>query len=181
MTEATPGRGQNGKFTRTVETAEKDAKAALLRSRGLSFSEIAAQLDFADSSGAHRAYRRALAAVPVEAVGELRALETQKLDAMERTAWAALMRTYHLAQHGKIVIDPDGNPVEDVGPKLAAIDRLLKIAERRARLLGLDAPTRIEARNVSQLDAEIEDLLARVAGRPEIEPGDVVGESPDEA
>jgi hypothetical protein len=41
-----------------------------------------------------------------------------------------------------VVRGEDGEPVLDDAPVLAAIDRLLRIQERRARLLGLDAPTR---------------------------------------
>ncbi|WP_188195602.1 hypothetical protein [Nonomuraea sp. SYSU D8015] len=37
----------------------------------------------------------------------------------------------------------DGAPLVDDGPKLAAIDRLLKIQARRAALLGLDAEKKV--------------------------------------
>lgn len=44
---------------------------------------------------------------------------------------------------------------------LAAMDRVLRIMERRAKLLGLDAPTRIDAKVTdADLESEIERLLA---------------------
>ena len=47
---------------------------------------------------------------------------------------------------GNVIMDDDDQPkfvrLRDYAIKLAAMDRLLKIGERRARLLGLDAPTK---------------------------------------
>ena len=45
---------------------------------------------------------------------------------------------------------------------LNAIDRALKIAERRAKLLGLDAPAKQDVRITDSLDREIERLAAEV-------------------
>jgi hypothetical protein len=36
----------------------------------------------------------------------------------------------------------DGAPLLDDAPVLAAVDRLLKVQERRAKLLGLDVPVK---------------------------------------
>jgi hypothetical protein len=49
-------------------------------------------------------------------------------------------------------------------PVLQAIDRLLKIQERRARLLGLDAPTqhRVNVLSEDAIDAEIARLEAEL-------------------
>ena len=45
------------------------------------------------------------------------------------------------------VFDADGNADNEL--KLKALDRMLKIEERRAKLLGLDAPTKVEAQVAS--------------------------------
>src|SRR5262249_7331072 len=60
-----------------------------------------------------------LAAEGLHAAGQVRALELSRLDELHRALWPLGLRG-----------------------DLQAIDRLLKIAERRARLLGLDAPTK---------------------------------------
>lgn len=56
--------------------------------------------------------------------------------------------------------------LDKLEPKIAegdpqAINAAMKIGDRRARLLGLDAPTRIDARvaEVTQLDMEAEEML----------------------
>jgi hypothetical protein len=52
--------------------------------------------------------------------------------------------------------------VVDYGPVLAAIDRLVKIAERRAELRGLDSPQRTEI-TIDDLDRQIALLTAELA------------------
>jgi hypothetical protein len=88
----------------------------------------------------------------------LRSLELARLDALQGRTWAVMEREHVTVSHGKIIRGEDGKPLRDDGPLLAAVDRLLKIAERRARLLGLDAPTRTELITLDQVDAEIKRL-----------------------
>ena len=59
-------------------------------------------------------------------------------------------------------------------PRLAAIDRCLKIMERRARLLGLDATAKADLRISDSLDSQIERLAAElhfIEGFPGGDPG----------
>jgi len=42
------------------------------------------------------------------------------------------------------VVKMEGQPLEDDGPVLSAIDTILKIESRRAKLLGLDAPVKTD-------------------------------------
>ncbi len=53
-------------------------------------------------------------------------------------------------------------PLRDRAPVLAAIDRLLKIEERRAKLLGLDAPVRAELITIDAIEAEVARLAAEL-------------------
>jgi cell division septal protein FtsQ len=76
-----------------------------------------------------------------EAGDELRALELARLDRLEIAANEVLEREHVTVSNGRIVVLGE-SPLPDDAPVLAAIDRLLKIQERRARLLGLDAPTK---------------------------------------
>ena len=101
---------------------DRQIKALELRRMGKGYTEIAAALGIGKSQ-AHRLVTAALidARQQVSAdANDLRAEELSRLDAMLGGLWADARR---------------GN--------VSAIDRVLKIMERRARLLGLDAPTRL--------------------------------------
>lgn len=162
----TPGRGKSGRFARTIEGAQRDAEAARLRSRGLSLAQIAEQLDYAGPSGAYKAVQRALAAVPVDAVEELRRLQLEQLNYLGRRAFEVLEGEHPLISPSGRVVTHNGKPLTDVRPVLRAIDTLLRIMEREARLMGLDAPLRFDRFALPTLDAEIERLLAELGDGP---------------
>ena len=157
-------RDGNGRFDRDPETAQRDAEAARLRSRGLTYRQIGEQLDMSKSS-AHDAVQRALHDTLAEPAANVRAFELERLDEMWQAVMAVLEREHITVSQGRIVrrrvLDANGDPIVvardrddkpifreeevlDDAPVLAAVDRLLKIQERRARLLGLDAPTKAE-------------------------------------
>ncbi|MFB4312914.1 hypothetical protein [Actinomadura sp. 21ATH] len=158
-------RGGNGRFTRSIETAERDAEAARLRARGLSYPRIAEQLGYADHTGAYYAVQRALKAAVQEPAEEVRQLERERLDYLWQQALAVLetehvhvsggnvVTVYETDENGNlIVLDRDADdrpifkekPILDDGPKLKAIETLLKIQARRAALDGLDAPVKAD-------------------------------------
>jgi hypothetical protein len=108
-----------------VRAAQLEQKCLELRSAGLSFREIARELKVAPAT-AYKAVARGLAAVNAgcsEQAQELRALEALRLDQMQAALWQQAT---------------DGD--------VRAIDRILRIMERRARLLGLDEPERRETK-----------------------------------
>lgn len=157
-------RGPSGRFLRTLDAAERDAEACRLRARGLSYREIAEQLGYADAAGAHRAVSQVLRETVQEPADELRHLEVARLDALLATAWAVLEREHVAHSSGKLVMvaGEDGTevPLRDDAPTLAAIDRVLKIMVRRAELLGLDAPKKIEQGGQVKYIVEGVDLAA---------------------
>lgn len=172
--------GGNGQFVKSADTAERDAEACRLRTRGLSYREIAAALGYDGEGSAYNAVKRSLNATLAEPAEEVRKTELQRLDDLYRAALAVLERMHVTVSNGRVVqhrvagtgtwdaeagrwVDAEWVDLADDAPVLAAIDRLLKIQERRARLLGLDAPVKHEVRNVDALDAEIEHLVARLA------------------
>jgi hypothetical protein len=53
----------------------------------------------------------------------------------------------------------------------SAVDRMLKVMERRARYLGLDAPTKVDV-NAQELQREVAGLIRQLAG---LEPGEAAG------
>lgn len=134
-------------------------KALELRAEGLTLSQIANQLGLSCPQAASKLVQKALKATIEEPAEHLRKVSLERLDLMYREAMDVL-RGYHLViSNGVAVRDPtfqfdpdehvDGSVprealIRDTGPVLAAIDRLLKIEERRAKLLGLDAPKKTE-------------------------------------
>jgi transcriptional regulator with XRE-family HTH domain len=149
-------RDGNGRFERTAETAARDAEAARLRSRGLTYRQIAEQLGMAGPGKAHEAVKRVLAETVGEAAEDLRLVELERLDQMYQATLKVLEAEHYAVSHGKVIyLDGSSEPLTDNGPVLQAVDRLLKIQERRAKLLGLDAPTKA---NVTVSDAMTEEI-----------------------
>jgi transposase-like protein len=107
---------------RRVQAQENRRKAVELRRAGASFSQIAAQLGMAKSS-AHKAVSKALAEIRGELDEQARLLQAQeadRLDALQTKMWTRA-----------------------IGGDVIAIDKVLRIMERRARLLGLDQPQKV--------------------------------------
>ena len=80
-------RGRNGRYARSLPVAQRDAEAAQLRTCGTSYREIAEPLGYASKGAAHDGVGRALAAVPADAVEQLRVLERARLDRLTPVAW----------------------------------------------------------------------------------------------
>lgn len=81
-----------------------------------------------------------------------------ELDALRTQAYEWMHGEYVFAQFGKIVTDAEGKPLKDIGPNLAAMDRILKVEKRRAEIFGYDAPKRSEVKVITE-DA----ILAEIA------------------
>jgi hypothetical protein len=96
---------------------------------------------------------------------KVRELEIERLDRMQLLVLAILEREHYVISDGRVVHRTDEHgekiPLQDSGPALAAIDRLLKIQERRARLLGLDAAMKVDATvtETTQQDLELIDMV----------------------
>lgn len=172
-------RGGNGRYSKSLSSAERDAEACRLRVRAMSYAQIAKQLGYADEGHAYQGVSRALRATVEEPAAEVRKTELERLNNLYEAALAILERMHVTVSQGRVVYLGD-LPLADDAPALAAIDRLLKIQERRARLLGLDAPVKHEVRNVDALDAEIEQLVARLAtgSKAEVAPEAPAGARP---
>jgi hypothetical protein len=110
-----PGESKTSK--RRIAAREKHAEALKLRKQGKSYQVIADELGWADPSGAQKAVKVALDRVTLEDAEDVKKMELARLDQMlDSLEWKISVGDY------------------------AAIDRALKIMERRARYLGLDAP-----------------------------------------
>lgn len=141
----------------------------------MGYAAIAKVLGYQNHSGAQKAVQRALAAIPAPDVEELRALQGEELDMIQIEAWQVVKGTHLKSSNsGKVVLDPTtGEPLHDPAPKVAALGVLLRAADRRARLYGLDAPTKATV-DVSMMTAEaafevIDAQLARLNAEVERE------------
>jgi hypothetical protein len=94
------------------------------RSRHLSYREIGEQLGI-DPSTADDAVERAAQMIPTEGAAEMRQAMLDAMDRMSRHLWGVVERQQ-----------------SDDGPGLQAIAQLLRVQERKAQLVGLDAPAR---------------------------------------
>ena len=100
---------------RGLATVEKQRAALELRKAGLDFDTIARKVGYKHRASAYRAVMAALKKMLQEPADEVRKMEVARLDAMIFAIWSDVKR---------------GN--------LNAMDRAIKIMDRRARLLGLD-------------------------------------------
>ncbi len=135
-------RDGQGRFDRDLETAERDAEAARLRKRSWTYQQIADHLGI-NRSSAYQAVQRVLKETVQEPAEDLRTLELERLDDMAQAVLKVLEKHHVTVSNGRIVFLGD-EPLIDDAPVLAAVDRLLKIQERRAKLLGLDIPVKQE-------------------------------------
>lgn len=111
------------KRTTTPQRAEQVRQALALRAQGRTYRQIADEMNWASTASAHEAVREGLREVIREPATEVLAIELQRLDYL-LVAAMALVRAAP-------------------STSLAAIDRVLRIMERRAALMGLDRPHRV--------------------------------------
>jgi len=123
--------GEHKASEKRIAAAARRAQAINLRKAGLGYAAIAQQCGYAGPSGAYAAVMTALHAVTREPARELMDLEVARLDDLLLGLWAD-------ARKGNV----------------AKIDRVLKIMQRRADLLGLDAPRRFADATDTRRDAE---------------------------
>ncbi len=148
----------------------RDAEAARLKARGMTLEQVAAELGL-DKPNPENGPQRAAAAIK-RAMGEMarfagdemRMMELRSLDELEWIAWQTLKTSHVVVSQGRVVLDEDtGLAVTDDRYTLETIDRILKIKERRAKLMGLDAPIRREVITMDSIESEIKKLESELA------------------
>lgn len=132
--------------TGEITTAERRARVIELRRRRMSFAEIGAELGVS-LQRAHAIYRETLAAIPAQHVEEHRAEELVLID--DAIANLLLIARDH---------DRPRTAVE-------AWTSIRGWAERKAKLLGLDAPAQVVL-TMDTIEAEIRRLEAELACQP---------------
>jgi hypothetical protein len=148
---------------RTIAERDRDFQAVDLHRRGLSYRQIATQLGYKSHVSVGAAITRALAEQQGPAVEEARKVEEDKLDDLTRVQWRILGQRFIAVSNGRVMLHPvTDEPMEDVGPHQQATALLLRIAERRAKLRGLDQPARVEVRTLDEIDARLIELADQV-------------------
>jgi hypothetical protein len=110
---------------RRLTANERGMQALELRKAGVNFPTIAKQLGYQHASGAYEAVRAALKRTETPPADEMRVLACERLDRILFAVWKRALD----------INDPQ---------QLDCIDRVLKIEQRRAKLLGLDAPDKVD-------------------------------------
>ncbi|MET8848064.1 hypothetical protein [Amycolatopsis sp. NPDC004625] len=153
-----------------AETAERQVRAYELALRGLSLRKIAATMTAEGDPISHETARRLIAAEADERVAPLatayRQMQLDRLNELRERVLEIREATHLTVSNGRVVMleSEDGVkvPLPDDAPVLASVDRLLRIEERIARLLGLDAPEKAEITStVEQISPPVLDLIER--------------------
>jgi hypothetical protein len=131
-----------------IDARLREAKVLQLRIQGFTFEQIASEVGYQGASGAWQAYKRAKDSMIFESVDEARQLELMRLDEMMFALWDRA-----------------------IGGDLPAVSCVLKIMDRRAKLLGLDKPEKVEVNkwdfDGADLDAEVQKLVTMMNEREE--------------
>jgi DNA-binding CsgD family transcriptional regulator len=161
-----PRRRSSARKTQTSDaaTAERDNTVWQLRLQGFTLRQIGARLGLSHET-IRLILERGRAELIYPKIEEQRATELERLDEMLHRAWSIMDREHALVSHGRLIADENGLPLPDTGPILAAMDRVLRISERRAKLLGLDAATKVEAQVFAPETDEVRALAEEAARR----------------
>lgn len=109
------GNGEGPGSRRRLAAAEKQSQALMLRKAGATYEQIGHELGLS-VAGAYKAFQAGLQRTIQEPADEYRKVEFERLSAMLKSIWPRVLQG-----------------------ELHAIDRAIKIEERLAKLLGLDA------------------------------------------
>ena len=127
-------------------TASRWKKAMELRLAGCTYQEIADACAYKDPSSARYAIQRSIQFTLHEPAEELRGLECARVDHLMSLVWPAKGDT-EPAQANLDIGDPvqrardkDNREKDRLATLYAKVDRVVKLMERRAKLLGIDRP-----------------------------------------
>lgn len=137
-----------------ADVKDREAQAIALRRQGLTYQAIADAMNIS-APGAFQMVKRGLDRTLREVADDYRELEVQRLETALAAIWPKVI---------------EGN--------LAAIDRMMRLVEVRAKLLGLNAPTKIEQEVTvfeggTELDREVQRLAELLAANADSNSGSV--------
>ena len=165
---------------RTPEQIARDHEAAEMRSRAMSYSAIGRHFNVSKQT-AHNMVERAIADIPREGTEDVVRLELEKLDFLERTLYDIMQKEHLIVTASGKVATVDGVPLPDDGVTMKAIDGLLKVSERRGKILGINAPTKHEVITLDIVEAEIRRLESELGAKDDNQATEIAGiETPAE-
>ena len=131
------------------ELVDKEIKVLELRRAGLTWQRIAEETGYADHTGAYAAYKRAIKRTMQQPADELREAELDRVDRLQLALWPKAMKGDN-----------------------ASINTIIRLMERRARLLGLDTPIKIQQDITTwtgddSIDRAVRDLAALLTANDE--------------
>lgn len=145
-----------GKPVADMKMVERDLKIVALKREGLSFQQIANQVGISKSGvilGFQRVKKRVEAKTD-ESYAEYREEQLARVATMREVVADIIAARHVTISNGHVISemtgrDDDGKPVygdpyEDHGPVMAAVDRMVKLDEHEAKLLGLFAKTEVD-------------------------------------
>lgn len=150
--------------TKLLKGAGVRAEAARLKAIGWPAEDIAEKFGWYDPDGTpdvnrvFAAIRTHLASMYRFTVDEAKIIELESLDQLEYRLWRLLEEEHVVISQGRIVRHEDGTPVSDKRFVLETIDRIDKIKDKRNKMLGLYAPSKIEVISIDRIEQEISKL-----------------------
>lgn len=123
------------KAQKQVEFIERQTRALDLRRKGYTYSEIAAEMGYTSKATAYRVVAKGLRKMIQEPAEDVLKLELDRLDALLKELWKRKDQT-------------------DV------VDRILRVMDRRAKYLGLDAPAKSELTGANGGAIQLDDATA---------------------
>lgn len=163
-----PNQGSN-RFLPDPDAWERDAQIVRDRTAGMTWTELAEKYGRNKGTLYHR-YREALQRVIEPAVSEHRAKDLATIEwLIEQQVEIINRRHPAIAPNGQVV---DG--AVDDGPRIQAMNTLLKTLDRKARLLGEDAPSKAVVQVIpgDLVEQRIKELEAQVVVMGELTDGD---------
>lgn len=123
------------------DVIDKERQVLELRLSGVTFEMIAKKVGFASAGACYNAYKRALIRTLQEPADAVREAEVARLDRLMQSVWVSALRG-----------------------DVRSVDAVLRIMDRRARYLGLDAPTKsqmeVTTYDKDSIDAEVAKLVS---------------------
>lgn len=176
---------------RLLTVALRRSAAIRMRIDGVPVTDIRDELGYKSTGAVYQDIGRALAQYVGQPAAELREIEVLRMDAqllrlseMEARVRQVRDATHVTVNNGKVIYVPgpadDGTmiPLLDDEPVLRATAQLISIErqradvqQRRAKLLGLNAPERIELLSLDQIDEAIAKLQAEMAAMDHADAG----------